>query len=179
MAEIYGHRWTSAYGDCEGSAFRTWQDGLADVAPAYVAHALRQCVQRGDEWPPTLPEFRALCQPSPQDLGLPDLNRAYRDAVSCAAALANGGATAQFPAIVQIAVREIGSAEFRAMTPTKSLEAFARAYEILVRKVMAGEELTAPKALPAEIEPQPASPEEVRNYLAQMRAILRSKGVGA
>lgn len=62
MAEIYGHRWTSAYGDDpEGQAAHTWAKGLAGLRPEQLASGLTSCLASADPWPPTLPEFRALC----------------------------------------------------------------------------------------------------------------------
>lgn len=62
MAEIYGHRWTSAYGDNpnEGAAL-TWAKGLAGISAKQVGDGLRACVSSSDPWPPTLPEFRGMC----------------------------------------------------------------------------------------------------------------------
>jgi hypothetical protein len=69
MAEIYGHRWTSSYGadpNPDGAA-GTWAKGLAGVTAAQIADGLRACLTSADPWPPTLPEFRAMC------LGVPSL----------------------------------------------------------------------------------------------------------
>lgn len=79
MLATYGHRWESAYGrHPEGVTAATWEAGLADIAAADIATAARNCLTFGDGWPPTLPEFRALC------LGIPsfadvkyDLRRAH------------------------------------------------------------------------------------------------------
>ena len=62
MAEIYGHRWTSSYGDNpnEGAAL-TWAKGLGGMRPQQLADGLRNCIASADPWPPTLPEFRAMC----------------------------------------------------------------------------------------------------------------------
>ncbi|MBX9609717.1 MAG: hypothetical protein K2Y51_26140 [Gammaproteobacteria bacterium] len=61
MAEIYGHKWTSAYGyeDADG----TWAKGLADMSSDELKAGFIACVTRDDSWPPSLPEFRALCRP--------------------------------------------------------------------------------------------------------------------
>lgn len=64
MAEIYGHRWVSAYGPRD--EHNTWAIGLAGFSAEEIGNGLRACVQRADGWPPTLPEFRALCRP-PKD----------------------------------------------------------------------------------------------------------------
>jgi len=69
MAAIYGHRWTSAYGeDANSIAGREWAGGLTTMTLAQIKHGIDACNDgRGpaDGWPPTLPQFRELC------LGLP------------------------------------------------------------------------------------------------------------
>lgn len=67
MSSIYGHRWTSQYGDSD--ADNTWAIGLMGVTSEQFAAGLHTCisisadrVRVGDEdWPPTLGEFRAYC----------------------------------------------------------------------------------------------------------------------
>jgi hypothetical protein len=69
MAEIYGHRWTSAYGessDMDGAA-GTWAKGLDGITPEQVGIGLQACITSTDPWPPTLPAFRAMC------LGIPSI----------------------------------------------------------------------------------------------------------
>lgn len=61
MAMIYGHRWTSSYGDKDDG---TWLSGLADITPEQIGLGLEKCRTSGDEWPPTLPVFRARCLPA-------------------------------------------------------------------------------------------------------------------
>lgn len=63
MADVYGQRWASGYGDVTGPAFETWGRALADVAPEQVGRGIAACLDRPDPWPPSLPEFRALCRP--------------------------------------------------------------------------------------------------------------------
>ncbi len=69
MAEIYGHRWTSSYGAESGQdgAAGTWAKGLAGISPEQIAFGLKACLVSAEPWPPTLPEFRAMC------LGIPSL----------------------------------------------------------------------------------------------------------
>lgn len=73
MARIYGHRWTSSYHDSDDG---TWLAGLRDLIPEELAHGLRACIHRAEEWPPTLPEFRRLC------LGAPDIASATMHALN-------------------------------------------------------------------------------------------------
>lgn len=68
MGEIYGHRWISAYGEYgdgerASSTVETWRKGLTGVTPEQIARGLKTCLERGADWPPTLPEFRAMCKP--------------------------------------------------------------------------------------------------------------------
>ena len=67
FAQIYGHAWTSAHGDCDqGDA---WLTGLQGISRFQVAHGFRECLavgreraKSGDEdWPPTLGVFREYC----------------------------------------------------------------------------------------------------------------------
>ena len=64
MASIYGHKWTGTYGEQEVGD--TWSVGLADLTPEEIGNGLHGCLNRRDPWPPSLPEFRALCRP-PKD----------------------------------------------------------------------------------------------------------------
>lgn len=68
MADIYGHKWTSAYGvDAAKGAGSTWAAGLADLTRRHFAAGIDACRVSADPWPPTLPQFRAMC------LGIPSL----------------------------------------------------------------------------------------------------------
>lgn len=68
MAEIYGHRWTAAYGDDpDQGAGGTWAKGLAGLTAQQLGAGLANCIASADPWPPTLPEFRARC------IGIPAL----------------------------------------------------------------------------------------------------------
>lgn len=60
MSSMFGHRWTSAYGD-EVDPDRVWAATLAGLTEQQVREGMRACAQRGGEWPPSAPEFRALC----------------------------------------------------------------------------------------------------------------------
>jgi len=40
---------------------QTWASALRDVTGQQLADGLRACLDRQDTWPPTLPEFKQLC----------------------------------------------------------------------------------------------------------------------
>ena len=66
MAALYGHGWTSQYGDDPSNdAARTWASALAGLTGEQLATGLRACVAEGGEFPPSAPRFRGMC------LGIP------------------------------------------------------------------------------------------------------------
>ena len=65
MADIYGHKWTSNYGDSDNDG--TWAKGLADMTGEDLKRGFFACLQSGDAWPPSLPEFRVMCKPKSRE----------------------------------------------------------------------------------------------------------------
>lgn len=62
MAGLYGHRWTSAYGeDPHRTAGREWALVLQDLSRQQIDTGLEACRVSGDDWPPSAPAFRARC----------------------------------------------------------------------------------------------------------------------
>jgi hypothetical protein len=59
MARIYGRKWTNNYGEIDDG---TWLAGLRDVRPQDLDRAMDRCRLIDSPWPPTLPEFRAMCK---------------------------------------------------------------------------------------------------------------------
>lgn len=68
MTELYGHRWISAWGEVSNpdgtltSAAQTWAQGLGRYSLNEIRQAFEKLIERGDEWPPTLPAFMGLCR---------------------------------------------------------------------------------------------------------------------
>ena len=58
MAMLYGHRWTSAYGEADDG---TWLSVLGDLTAMDLKTGLQACVASGHEWPPSAPGFRRAC----------------------------------------------------------------------------------------------------------------------
>lgn len=61
MTAMYGHKWVSAHGACDDG---TWAAGLHGLTAEEIAQGLTLCLKREDVWPPSLPEFRAMCKRS-------------------------------------------------------------------------------------------------------------------
>ncbi len=69
MTQLYGHRHLSAWGQCadaNGNLTDTaelWLQGLGRFTLSEVGNGVNKMVEKGQEWPPTLPEFMHLCKP--------------------------------------------------------------------------------------------------------------------
>ena len=165
MTRIYGRRWMSSYGETDDG---TWLKGLQGLTPAQVGRGLSRCAtHRADGWPPTLPEFRTLCTPTAKDLRLPPLDAAYREA-----ARADRDHRWSHPA-VYVAAQVTGLFELRTLPESKSRPLFDRAYEIVVRRVLAGEQFDTPIPKGLEKQVTPARRQVAETALTAIRALLR------
>ena len=69
MTEVFGHRWISAWGESSNpdgtltSTAVTWAQGLSRFSLDEIRQGLEKMVEKWTYWPPTLPEFMALCKP--------------------------------------------------------------------------------------------------------------------
>jgi hypothetical protein len=174
MEEIYPHKWSSKLGEPGSSAFATWRQGLAGITPQQIATGLQQCVQRTDAWPPSLPAFRALCQVSPQSLGLPTLESAFRMASR------QHPDWHQWHPIVFHARQRVGEYDMVHLSATHTWPRFKAAYQALVEQVLQGEVLTYPQALvpalPQERLECRTSPQVAKTHLSTLRALLNHSG---
>lgn len=66
MASMYGHKFITNFGTSDDG---TWLAGLQGFDKKQLATGLAACLKRSDPWPPTLPEFRALCRAQPRTMG--------------------------------------------------------------------------------------------------------------
>lgn len=58
MTRLYGHRWTSSFGESDDG---TWLACLQGLYPFELARGIRYLIRAGAAWPPTGPEFRDQC----------------------------------------------------------------------------------------------------------------------
>lgn len=105
MEDRYGDLWANRYGAFpRARVMKTWSEDLADLSPEEF---IRGCqASKNLKFPPTLPEFRALCRP-PIDFEL-----AFAEAVQQMAARETGNDRWSSPAIFWAAVT-IGSFDLR------------------------------------------------------------------
>lgn len=161
MAEIYGHRWTSAYGEsAEEGAGLTWSKGLAGITTPQVAAGLGACIASADPWPPTLPEFRARC------LGIPTL-------LAVRAELQGSGDRSGFAALVW---QRIDGFAYKQASVERADRMLREAYDDARERVMRGEPLPAPVlAITAEKQAVTVAAPEVAS--AALSAIADVLGV--
>ena len=55
---MYGARWTASIDGIEADAVREWSRALGHMTPEQIRRGLDSL---SSGWPPTLPEFKALC----------------------------------------------------------------------------------------------------------------------
>lgn len=60
MGSMFGHKWVSSYG-AEVDPDKVWQATLGNVSTEQLREGLKRLSDRGDEWPPSAPEFKKLC----------------------------------------------------------------------------------------------------------------------
>jgi len=118
----------------------------------------------------TLPAFRELCRITPDDLGLPDPVTAYREA--CCKQSPWSDQQWSHPA-AHAAALVTGLFELHTLTEKDCLPMFKRNYEIMIRRVMAGENLDIPvlKALPETVV-IPTTTEEGKRRCSMLREML-------
>lgn len=79
MTDLYGHKWTSVHGDRDDTD--NWGKAMYGITKHQMAGAVKALMVSGDPWPPSAPEFRALCEAGNSNLGIPTPEAAWREAV--------------------------------------------------------------------------------------------------
>jgi hypothetical protein len=166
FAELYGHKWTSSYGDNpDAGAAVTWGKVLGDITAQQLADGLSACAKSADPWPPTLPQFRGMC------LSVPELHDVRRELV---AQLSHGGpAPTGFARLVS---QNLDYHRWRFCDADKADRLLREAYLAARDHVMRGGSLPEPPAgAIAHEEPapaKPASPEVAAEALRKLQDVL-------
>jgi len=150
-------------------AKQLWLHALADLPPARLRAGVRRAI-RGSDYLPSLHALRSFCCPQPAELGLPETYAAYIEA--CRAPSPKAAHHWTHPIVYRA-----GAASdwfFLANSPeSQAFPVFKRNYELLLERVLNGEELNVPlpKALPAEVQ-RPLSQEERKARMKKLREDL-------
>ena len=167
MAAIFGHRWTSSFGDsAEDSAGtltvagETWRRGLIGLAEVQIGVGIEACITASEPWPPTLPEFRAMC------LGVPSFPAAVRQFQN---------KSVDRTPFARLMWQHIDGWQF-GQANTRDAERILRgAYEIAREHVMRGGALPEPSIAIENAKPReakPASPEVVKAAMDKIAAAI-------
>ena len=105
MEDRFGDLWANRYGSFPRDRVkRTWAEDLADLTPEEMARGVD--ASKASKFPPTLPEFRALCRPPI------DFEEAFHEAVQQMHARESGDDRWSHPAVFWAAAT-IGSFDMR------------------------------------------------------------------
>lgn len=62
MLGLFGQKWVSNYG-MDPDPDNIWASCLKGIAPDQIRYGLNKVSESGLEWPPSAPQFRAMCKP--------------------------------------------------------------------------------------------------------------------
>lgn len=141
MTKLYGHKWSSSYGDKDDG--NLWLATLGDLSPKDLMVGLRRCANSGEAWPPSAPEFKAMCLPDIKDHGLPSAEEAYREA---ALKYRSPSKKDWSHPVVYQAGKNTGWFLLGTVAEDKSFPKFKKIYAELCQQVMEGRTFTLPKA---------------------------------
>jgi len=159
MADVYGHRWVSSYGaDPQKGAGQTWAKGLAGLTGHQLAAGIESCITSAESWPPTLPEFRALC------LGIPPLAAVRLD-------------REKVTPFTRLVWQHLDGYRMKQVSADQADRMLRDAYELAREHVMRGGALPEPSKAIAheEREIHPLPPEEAAKRIEAIKAELGVK----
>jgi hypothetical protein len=171
--------WKQAWPDQDaiGAAKATWTKAfMAEKITKIeqIRFGIEQCRKLGSDFAPSVGKFIKLCQPTPEMLGIPPLEKAFREACRNAHPSMAGQGKWSHDAVWHTA-KECGFEPLNRLETSLALKLFERNYVITIRRMVEGLPLQAmPLALPAKAEAR-RTPDIGNKALAELRA--RRSGV--
>jgi len=105
-----------------------------------IRFGIERCRSLGTDFAPSVGKFIKLCQPTPEMLGIPPHDKAFREALVNAHPSRFGNRTWSHPAVrhaaLQCEMHNLGD-----LIPEKASKVFDRAYDITIRMLMQGKPL--------------------------------------
>jgi hypothetical protein len=166
--------WKQAWPDDEAikAAKATWTKAfMAEniTRIEQIRFGIEQCRKLGSDFAPSVGKFIKLCQPTPEMLGIPTLEKAFREACRNAHPSMAGQGRWSHPAVWHTA-KECGFEPLNRLETSLAMKLFERNYVITCRRMIDGLPLQAmPLALPARTEAR-RTPDIGNQALAQLRA---------
>jgi len=178
MNSIYGHIWTSTYDD---EAMIIWGAALTKrhLTREDLRRGISKCVDRGDKFPPNLPEFVGLCKMTEADLNLPSFEEAFHEATITRGKFyyqQNGywKWAHQTHLAVYHAVRNIFDLfNFDHLPETEARRVFKATWQKVVDQLLAGKPLEPmPTVIEHHPEPQPKIADRTGKGYAEFKQFL-------
>jgi hypothetical protein len=139
---------------------------------AQLERGLARCSDSDDEWPPSLPKFKRYCKITPEELGLPTLEDAYR------IARLQRPDWSQVHPVIYHARLMVGLDTIIEKPDSVAWPRFEKAYQALVGRVLAGERFEVPVSSVPQLEyqrpRQVTAPGDARVHLRVLRDKLTS-----
>ncbi len=165
MIGLYGAKWTREHGLADRTG--QWLETLKDLHPQKFAMGINRVRLTGKDWPPSAPEFRKLCQPLPEEMGLPTLAKAWQEANEFSGQPNHRGWSHR---AVYLAGREAGWHELRTAGTAEECRdvkrKFGAAYQSLTNRVCQGESLEDQLAIEHQRDPSIHSDQLLREEMA-------------
>lgn len=167
--------WKQAWPDQEaiGAAKATWTKAFMAESITKIEQirfGIEQCRKVGSDFAPSVGKFIKLCQPTPEMLGIPPLEKAFREACRNAHPSMAGQGKWSHPAVWHTA-KECGFESLNRLETSLAQKLFERNYVITTRRMVEGLPLQAmPLALPAQAAAR-RTPALGNQALADMRAM--------
>jgi len=135
-----------------------------------IRFGIERCRSLGTDFAPSVGKFIKLCQPTPEMLGIPPHDKAFREALVNAHPSRFGNRTWSHPAVrhaaLQCEMHNLGD-----LIPEKASKVFDRAYDITIRMLMQGKPLED-IALGIGHDSQKTELERAEEYASQRQARL-------
>lgn len=171
MAQMYGHKWVSSYGETP-DPHGVWLATLRGISKQGMRMGLSRLSRERREWPPSAPEFAGMCQPGPEDFGLPDLETVTDRIISTV--LSDSSVKVHLMSKPVYAVwRQIHDTySFRLSDESTMRKKVKQAYQAVLNNLIAGKELPE-VPLPLE-KPQRKSlpPEQAAHRMDALKNLL-------
>lgn len=164
MTGLYSHKWISSYG---AEPTPEWEIAIRDCSPQMIKRGIDRAVKQFKSWPPNPIEFRNLCFPTTDELGLPSDDQAFQQAV--------GNVSDRHPAVI-FTLRNMGGESFRLRRTDEktALAMFKKQWVETVQFVSDGGELPEPeKQIPERPQGTEAGCKKAaHSALAELRGIF-------
>lgn len=172
MLALYGVKWSSQFGE-KTDVTGQWAQTLSGLSRGQIAFAIDAIRKSGRVWPPSAPEFRAMCL-SPQ-LNAPTTEAAYAMALE----YQRGEVAAKdlHPMVYHTITKNLDGYQFKRLAMEKAQEAFRFAYKATIEHVATGRQLNRfePPAALISHATAIANPEEAEKSRAKLMNMFKTE----